>query len=214
MLINKIKQGSLLDLIALFTPCVILIGAAYKMGFYDSKNIDALWIISLFSPIDFMVSNVIIYIYYVLALLYMDKIIDGRDNLIGGLISANLMLLCSFLAMIFLSHAGWVFVINAIIALNCFAAVLYSTNHGFRMIGIVAILVGLPYFNGKYEADNLITKKLPTVTLKNENNYYEIWILLDKYSDKAILMNKFGVKNDFKIVELKDIERISQSKIK
>ncbi len=212
MLINKIKQGSLLDLIALFTPCIILIGAAYKLGFYDSKNIDALWLISLFSPVDFMVSNVIIYLYYVLALLYMDKIIDGRDKLIGGLISANVVLFCSFLGMIFFSKAEWIFVLNAIVALNCFAAVLYSNHHGFRVIGIVAILVGLPYFNGKNEADNLTTKELPIVTLKKENNIYETWILLDKFSDKAILMHKIGEKNEFKIVELKDIERISQSK--
>lgn len=210
MLINKIKQGSLLDLIAIFTPCIILIGAAYKLGFYESKNIDAVWIISLFSPIDFMVSNVIVYLYYVLAILYMEKIIDGRDNLKGGLITANLMLVSSFLAMVFFSKTGWVFALNGVIALNSFAAILYSTNHGYRVIGLVAILVGIPYFNGKYEASNLKLKELPIAILQQEKQVSETWILLDKYSDKAILMKKFDKNTEFKIVELKDIKKISQ----
>ena len=45
MILEKIKQASLVDLLTILTPFVIIMGLMNKVGIYTSEQVDASWFI-------------------------------------------------------------------------------------------------------------------------------------------------------------------------
>ncbi|MFW2012690.1 hypothetical protein ACG9ZD_07435, partial [Acinetobacter bereziniae] len=82
---------------------------------------------------------------------------------------------------------------------------LYRRTVG-KMMGLLLILF-MPFHLGGSQTNEAGLNNLPIVNL-GESAETKKWYLLDKYGDKAILINKVQGKNNFKIVEMKDINFI------
>lgn len=209
MILDHIKKTSLIDLLALITPCLILTGFSQKIGFYSSENINAYWMVSLFSPIDLMISSLEIYMYYLLALIYLEKVIVGKESLKMGLINSNLVLFGSFVGIFFVTDYAFKYYLYAASSLNLFALAFFG-NYSGKFVGLLGLMLAAPAFAGLLDAGEIAIQKKPLVeldaSLENKN-----WYLLDKYSDKAILVSRDKGTNYFKIVEMKDIKFIESA---
>lgn len=210
MLINNIKEAPL-KLLAIVTPCIGFIGFSSKLGFYLNHNVDAIWALTLFTPLDFMLSNLEVFLIYLLALTYLGNIVKGVEKLREGLISSNFILLGAFIGLSF--AISYTILLNyylyAAAGLNGFALLLFCKQYDYRALGFI-ILMSIPFFNGYIKGGNINTNNLPYVHL-NDSVSNQKWYLLDKFSDKAILISKDESSNLFKIVELKDVKYIKNS---
>lgn len=213
MLLEKLKELKIVDLITVIVPGIILIGFSYKFGFYSSKEIGATWILSLFSPIDFIMAHFDLYFYYLTAVIYLDRVIEGKYKLKEGLISGNATMIGSMIGLYFIVGKGALtYFIFAFVSLHAIALILYSNSIGLRTMSLLAIFVFLPMINGSKEANKVRANKLPIVKLAKTPHVVGSWYLLDKFSDKAILINPSQELNNFKVVELKEIEYIQNAK--
>ncbi|KQE86336.1 MULTISPECIES: hypothetical protein [Acinetobacter calcoaceticus/baumannii complex] len=214
MLIEKLKDLKIVDLITVVVPGIIVIGFSYKFGFYYSKAIDANWVLSLFTPIDFITAQFNLYIYYFTAVVYLDRVIGGSEKLKEGLITGNATMLGSFIGLYFLQgKIAFIFYVYALVSLHAIALILYSKSIGLRSLGFLAIFVILPMIAGGQEATKVSQGILPVVKLSKTIDVVGPWYLLDKFSDKAILINPTQTMNYFKVVELKEIEYIQSAKL-
>lgn len=212
MILEKIKQASAVELISIIPPVLILIGLINKIGIYTSSQVDANWLISLFSPIDFMVSNIEVYFYFFLSILYLEKVFFSRTHsFFIEVLGANATLFSTFASLAIISYFKYQniefsinFYIYSLLSLNGFI-IIYRAKNLLKLIGIIALLF-VPYKLGVTQAQKVSDDNLPTVEL----NDHKKWYLLDKYTDKAILINKDGFSNKFKIVEMKDINSIKR----
>ncbi len=74
----------------------------------------------------------------------------------------------------------------------------------------MGIILFIPWYAGFSFFNTKGIDKLPKVYLNQKIDNKE-WYLIDKYTDKAILINKGRAKNSFKIVEMKDIKFIENT---
>ena len=207
---DNLTLSQLAEFIAIITTFSIIIGVCYKAGLYQSEDIDALWILQLFNPSDFIKANLEVYGIYILAALYMGKVFDQKteERLIEFVVQSVIMV---SLAIFFyysidmpLSYYGYV-----LFSFLAFYLVLYQKLVG-KSIGVL-ILLFIPWHMGSGVIENAGgVNKLPLAILEEAGNT-KTWYLLDQYSDKAILISKGNAKNDFKIIELKDIKYIEDN---
>lgn len=156
-----------------------------------------------------------LYIYYLTAIVYLDRVIGGKQKLKEGLINGNITMIGSFIALYFLlGKIAITFYIFAFVSLHAIALILYSNSIGFRTMSFLAIFVVMPVINGSRDAIKVRESELPSVKLSKSSELAGSWYLLDKFSDKAILINPSLKLNYFKVVELKEIEYIQNSKLK
>lgn len=215
MLLEKLKELKFSDLITVVVPGIILVGFSYKFGFYSSKVIGATWVLSLFSPIDFIMAQFDLYFYYLIAVIYLEKVIDGKQNLREGLLRGNTLMIGSFIGLYFLiGEIALTSYMYAFVSLHAIAIILYNNSIGLKSMSLLAIFVFIPMISGSKAADNVSHKNLPIVKLTKTSEINGSWFLLDKFSDKAILINPSQEKNYFKVVELKEIEFIENFKNK
>ncbi len=208
MLLEKIKESSLVDLLTIVTPFLLIMGLMNKIGIYTSKHVDASWFITVFTPLDFMVSDLTIYLFFATALIYLEKVIfKSNESMITELFRANIMLLSAYLAMLllfFLTHKSLSQLIQfyffMFLSLNGFGMIMLSKGAG-KIIGFGLIIL-IPFVTGAQHANKIVDKKLPIVELEDGKE----WYLLDKHSDQLILINTQDNKNEFKIVEMKEIK--------
>lgn len=199
------------QIISIAVPLSILIGTSYKYGFYGSSEIDAIWIVSLFSPIDFMTANLEVMLYYSIAALYMAKVFGDKKHFNVEMLTQVFILIglgIFFYLSIQMPPHIYFFIILSLIA---FYLIIYKSVIG-KLFGVLIILY-IPFYSGENAIGQSGFKSLPHVVLGAKSDGLE-WYLLDKYSDKAILINKSNNKNSFKIVELKDISRIENPPLK
>lgn len=215
MILEKLKELKFPDLITIVVPGIILVGFSYKFGFYSSKVIGVTWVLSLFSPVDFITAQFDLYFYYLIAVVYLERVIDGKQDLRVGLIRANALMIGSFIGLYFLiGELALTSYMYAFVSLHAIALILYNNSIGLRSLSLLAIFIFMPMISGSIAADNVRDKILPMVKLNKQNEIDGSWFLLDKFSDKAILINTTQEKNYFKVVELKEIEFIESSKNK
>lgn len=209
MILEKVKQASLVDLLTIVTPFVIIMGLMNKVGIYTSEQVDASWFISIFSPIDFMISDLTIYFYFALALVYLDKVTFSPSELSSGqeLFWANVKLFSAFGGIIILQfwthksiYQPLMFYVYTALSLNGFGLIFLSKHLG-KILGFGLLLL-VPCLSGNQHADKLKLDKLPIVELDDNKK----WHLLDKHSDRLILINKLENRNEFKVVEMKEIK--------
>ncbi|WP_297424380.1 hypothetical protein [uncultured Acinetobacter sp.] len=198
------------EFIALVTTFSVIIGVCYKVGFYQSKGVEALWILQLFNPSDFIKANLEVYGFYTVAALYMAKVFDQKieERSLEFTVQGVIMI---FLAIFFYFSIDYPLVFYGYIFFSflAFYLVLYRKLVG-KSIGIL-ILLFIPWHMGGSAIENVGgINKLPTAILE-EVNSPKTWYLLDQYSDKAILISNGIEKNDFKIIDLKDIKYIENN---
>ena len=188
------------EFIALVTTFSVIIGVCYKVGFYQSKGVEALWILQLFNPSDFIKANLEVYGFYTVAALYMAKVFDQKieERSLEFTVQGVIMI---FLAIFFYFSIDYPLVFYGYIFFSflAFYLVLYRKLVG-KSIGIL-ILLFIPWHMGGSAIENVGgINKLPTAILE-EVNSPKTWYLLDQYSDKAILISNGIEKNDFKYIE-------------
>lgn len=208
------KTFSYLDkaavLITIGTSFLIVVGVLFKFGFYGSDYIDALWIISLFSPIDFMFSNFEILIYYFLAFLYLTKIIEkeNKNRRFEFIYTVCFLLVLSAMMIVSMS-IPLILCLSVIGSFIAFYFIIYTDKYLIKTFGLT-ILLFIPWYSGYSFFKNSGVEKLPKVYLSQSVDKKD-WYLLDKYTDKAILINKDKTRNYFKMVEMKDIKLIENT---
>lgn len=193
------------QIISIAAPLSILIGASYKYGFYGSSEIDAIWIVSLFNPIDFMTANLEVMLYYSIAALYMAKVFDDKNFFNAEMLVQVSILIGLGIFFYFSIQMPLHIYFFIILTLIAFYLIIYKSAVG-KLFGFLIIL-SIPFYTGENAISQSGFKSLPHAVLSSKSDELE-WYLLDKYSDKAILINRSNNKNSFKIVELKDISRI------
>ena len=77
---KNMSLSQLAELIAIVTTFTVIIGVCYKVGFYQSEGINALWMLQVFNPSDFIKANLEVYGFYILAVLYMAKVFDQTSE--------------------------------------------------------------------------------------------------------------------------------------
>ncbi|WP_111849261.1 hypothetical protein [Acinetobacter baumannii] len=207
--LNNLKLTSLSEIITIVTPIVILVGLATKLGMYNHPDINAIWIIGLFSPLDYMLTNLEVYVVYFFAWYYFSTMyIKDQPIKSHSIVLSIFIIVIVFLTTIqeFLQAA---LAFRTLIAYIGCSLIFLSNSKFWKFIGVLVVFFIVPYANGwqkisLYEYGN----KRPIVVLKDDKTH---WSLLDKYSDKAILFNSQKSGNEFKIIELKDIQIIKNS---
>lgn len=202
----------MVDLISIITPIILIIGLMNKIGIYTSNEINSSWILSFFSPIEFMISDLEVYIYYAIAIFYLEKVIFTTDrSFMVEFLNANLMLISSFggLSLLYFFQEKSISTIfntylYIALSLNGIGILFLSKKFG-KIIGLILILI-VPYKLGVAHAHKLSTKSLPIVEITDSHQ----WFLLDKYSDNVILINKSDKENRFKFIDIKDIDSVKQ----
>lgn len=210
MQIIPIFRGATLSQMAEFTAvvstCAILIGLSYKLGFYQAAEVDAVWFIPLFSPSDLLMAGLEVYVYYIIAALYMTKVLSTKDEEKGAeIISQIVLLIVIGISFYFvydtpISVFGYIF--SSFIA---FYLILFRENVG-KFVGVM-IMFFIPWFMGSNTFKSNIEQSIPKVVLENDTTN-KSWLLLDKYSDKAVLISKESSRTNFKIVNFTDIKYI------
>lgn len=208
MIIEKVKQASLVDLLTIITPFIIIVGVVHKLGIYTSLQVDASWLISIFTPTDFILSDLKIYLIFIVSILYLDKVLFKSDfTPLKELFWANIQLSSGYIGILLLllyqhKSAGQItyFYFIMALSLNGFGILFLSKRFG-KIFGIGLILL-VSYLSGKQHVDEIFSKEKPIVELDDNKK----WYLLDKHSDQLILINTQEDKNEFKIVEMKEIK--------
>lgn len=208
MILEKIKKSSLVDLLAIITPFVIIMGLMHKIGIYTSEQVDASWFISIFTPTDFMLSDLTIYIFFITSIFYLDKaIFKPGSSVVKEIFWANFQLSAGYagiLISLWYRHKSYdeitLYYFLMALSLNGFGIIFLSKRLG-KIFGL-ALLLLVPYLSGKKYADQLLEEKLPIVELDDHKK----WYLLDKHSDQLILINNQAEKNEFKVVDMKEIK--------
>jgi len=206
-ILEILKKSTLTELVGVVTPSLILIGVSYKFGFYGSANINASWIIPTFSPVNLIMANMEIYLYYSVATLYMSYVFDEKDEdrWKGAIIAiATLLGLGLFYYLIVdMPLTYFLMIVSSFIAIFM---IIYRGYVG-KIIGILLILLGIPYQYGFTQAKNIKIQELPEAVIKDKKEQKQ-WYILDQFSDKAILINHDNHEKNFRIIELKEIEKI------
>ncbi|HGH3106593.1 TPA: hypothetical protein ACJKZR_003802, partial [Acinetobacter baumannii] len=83
---------------------------------------------------------------------------------------------------------------------------LFFHNIVAKVFGLMIIFF-IPWYMGGNDSKVQKIENLPRAILEKADLGSQ-WFLLDKYSDKAILIKKSNDKNNFKVVEIKDISYI------
>ncbi|MBV6579040.1 hypothetical protein JL978_19215, partial [Acinetobacter baumannii] len=113
---NLIK---LTEIIAIVPAVAIAIGVVYKISFYSSDEINAPWLVSLFSPVDFMLAKLQIYVYYLGAALYISKVFDsGYSKITEFLVQLGSLSIIGAFFYFFKGIGGQVFLFT----ISCFIA--------------------------------------------------------------------------------------------
>ncbi|QXA08188.1 hypothetical protein I6L27_01180 [Acinetobacter pittii] len=176
MIQEKLKSASIVDLLTIITPFVIIMGLMHKIGIYTSEQINASWFISIFTPIDFMISDLTIYFYFATSIIYLEKVIFTSERAPKvELFWANLMLISAYTGIfltLFLTHKPYdsilKFYVYIACSLNGFGFLLLSKNVG-KLLGAGLILL-VPYHSGLEHAKKVVDKSLPIIELNDKKN--------------------------------------------
>lgn len=206
---NSSEKSNLLkltEMIAVVPAVAIAIGVVYKISFYSSDEINAPWLVSLFSPVDFMLAKLTVYAYYFGAFLYFSKVLDSKYGKFKEfLVQLGILSIVGVCFYFIEDSIGelFLFIIASFIALY----LVFLNSLVAKIFGLMVFFF-IPWFMGSQDSKFQKIESLPRVILEKENEISS-WSLLDKYSDKAILIKKVQDKNHFKVVEIKDISYIA-----
>lgn len=204
---NSVKSNliKLTEIIAIVPAVAIAIGVVYKISFYSSDEINALWLVSLFSPVDFMLAKLQVYGYFLGAALYISKVFDsGYSKITEFLVQLGSLSIIGIFFYFFKDIGGQIFLFT--IASFIAFYLLFFHNIVAKAFGLM-IISFIPWYMGVNDSKVQKIENLPHAVLEKEHVISQ-WALLDKYSDKAILIKRINGKNNFKIVEIKDISYI------
>ncbi|MGE9818214.1 hypothetical protein ACQP6V_08480 [Acinetobacter baumannii] len=203
--LEKSNLIKLTEIIAVVPAVAIAIGVVYKISFYSSDEINALWLVSLFSPVDFMLAKLQVYVYYLGAALYISKVFDsGYSKITEFLVQLGSLAIIGAFFYFFKDIGGQVFLFT--IASFIAFYLLFFHNIVAKVFGLMIIFF-IPWYMGGNDSKVQKIENLPRAILEIPDSGSR-WSLLDKYSDKAILIKKSNDKNNFKVVEIKDISYI------
>lgn len=211
MLIEKFKNSSLADWLAVITGGLFITGICFNYGYYGPLGLSNTWIINLLNAKEILTVNIILLVTYLMAILYLESYFTAeRVKLSRVVITSNFVLI--LLAIAFGVKDTWVeafFYIIVIIALNSMFCILHIKTPK-RYFGFMILLLVVPYLNGVYSFHKDTNEnRLSLAFLDNDLN--NRWYILNAYADKAILIDrKKSDKRKIKIVETKDIKTIKK----
>lgn len=137
--LNNFKLTSLSEIITIVTPIVIIVGLATKLGMYSHPDINALWIIGLFSPLDYMLTNLEVYAAYFFAWYYFSTMhninhpIKSHSLIISGFIIFTLL----FTAANHILSAALTF--RTLVAYIGCSLIFLSISKFWKFIGVVVV---------------------------------------------------------------------------
>ncbi|EXR39218.1 MULTISPECIES: hypothetical protein [Acinetobacter calcoaceticus/baumannii complex] len=209
MLYEKLKDLSLPEGITIFTAATFILGLSYKFGFYFTGFTDAIWLIKYFSILEIMLGTINIFLIYLVALMVIERLIGNSSIFVAIVWGSILLFVFSIPAWI---RAG-VFPFELFLTISfSFIAMVFlvkGTNKS-KVTALTCLLIFIPIMIGANESRNLRKEnKIPLAIIKDSDLCFEEWRLIDKFSDKAILINfKNKNQNEYKIVDIKDINKI------
>ncbi|MFW2015476.1 hypothetical protein, partial [Acinetobacter bereziniae] len=143
---NIFDFSNLAQVIAIATPLLILIGASYKYGIYESSAIDAIWMVSLFSPVDFILASPEIIGYYVIAALYLSRVYDEDNKHLSEFLITCVFIILLGLFFNYTIGAPFKTYIYIFFSFIAFYLILYRRTVG-KMMGLLLILF-MPFHLG------------------------------------------------------------------
>lgn len=202
---NEISLSFLAQVIAFGTPLLIIVGIAYKAGFYLNPSLDALWILSVFSPTEFMISSSLLLVSYGVALLYICYIYSKSNPHKEMVFQLIFLIVLSFSMTYVHGSPTWQGMIIAVNFIGFYFIISKSIN--IKTFGFALLLVSA-FCLGRFDLENTNVKSLPVVLLK-EPIGEDVWHLIDSTPEKMILisLNDPYIKK-FKIIDHSDIESI------
>lgn len=209
MLYEKLKDLSLPEGITIFTAATFILGISYKFGFYFTGFTDAIWLIKYFSVLEIMLGTINIFLIYLVTLMIIERSIGNRS--ISRAIVGGLLFLFLFNIPAWLRTGTFPFEIFLTISFSYIAMVfLIKGANKSKVTALTCLLIFIPIMIGANESRSLRTEnRIPLAIIKDSDLCFEEWRLIDKFSDKAILMNfKNKNQNEYKIVDIKDISKI------
>lgn len=209
MLIEKFKNSTLADWLAVITGGLFITGMCFNYGYYGPLGLSNSWIINLLNAKEILTVNIILLVTYLMAIMYLELYFaKEKVNFSRLVITSNIVLI--LLAIVFGIQNTWVetfFYIIVIIALNSMFWII-NIRSTKRYFGFIILLLVVPYLNGVYSFHKDTSEnRLSLAFLDNDLN--SRWYILNTYADKAILIDrKNSHKRKIKIVETKDIKII------
>ncbi|RJL71622.1 hypothetical protein [Acinetobacter radioresistens] len=207
MIIEKIKNSTLTDILGCITSILFITGLSYQYGFYGYLGLNAPWVISLLGPKEILIVNIVLFTTYLMALLFLDSLLTKSDLDFKSLaIPANgcIIGLILFWGYFKDSWTGALFCFIVLLAFNSIISII-KLKIKFKIIGLIISILIIPFLNGVYIYHTHVEKNsLPKAILNNK----DIWYLASTYSDKAVLISSMNFKKNIKIVDIKDIKLI------
>lgn len=205
MILEKIKEAPLSELIASLSALILIIGLSYKVGYYYPKPLLSLWVVSFFNPLDLAFTALKILFIYIFGLLIIDKSMFGESGSKNILVTGIGVTLLPVAIGIYSGD----FLTVLPVALGMISVLmLIKAEKIARIICIVVLAIVTPFLQGLADVDSdLKRNRLPKVYLTNNDNYADDWRMLDKLNDRLLLIN---IKNhkQLKIVEISEITKI------
>lgn len=209
MILEKIKEAPLSELIASLSALILIIGLSYKVGYYYPKPLLSLWVVSFFNPLDLAFAALKILFIYIFGLLIIDKTMFGESGSKNILVTGIWVILLPVAIGIYSGD----FLTMLPVTLGMIAVlILIKAEKIARIICIVVLAIIIPFLQGFADVESdLKSNKLPKVYLANNDNYADDWRMLDKLNDRLLLIN---IKNpeQLKIVEISEITKIELNK--
>ncbi|AWL29247.1 hypothetical protein DJ533_12055 [Acinetobacter defluvii] len=203
-ILEEFKSSPLAEKITAISTAIIIVGISYKFGYYKFTPLTSGWVLPFFNLFDIAFSASKLIGIYISGLLILDKSFTSEN---GKQESQKIIFLIIIVCIVcyFLDTT----VIDILsIAVPIISAILLVGFDGITKYIALALLIFIsPFVNGLADIKNdLKYDALPTVVLK-ETKPIEDWRLLDKANEKILLIN-FRKKEEIKIVEFGEIEKI------
>ncbi|MCT9423391.1 hypothetical protein KTI95_04540 [Acinetobacter baumannii] len=205
-LIKFFNQLEFAEKFTLVTTILLLIGFSFKVGFYCSSDIDVLFIMQYFTFTDLIYSSLqLVFVFFFLLTTFNEILVIQKFQ--RNIIVFPLLLAISSIIIYF--DKIYVSLILSILLGIFFSLLFYHTNFRTALVFIFVYVFAIPFLTGvfKYNYD-LKNNKFPNVSFNVNKHNIEEWRILDKIGDKSILIN-MKKKNEFKVVSLDSLERIS-----
>ncbi|MDQ9890081.1 hypothetical protein [Acinetobacter pittii] len=190
----------------LITTTLLMIGFAYKIGFYYSSDISVLFIIQYFSFTDLIYSSLqLVFVFFFLFTTFNKILVVHKFN--RNLYIFTFLLAISSLIIYF--YKDYIPLVVAILLGVFFSLLFYHADFKTAVSFAIVYVLVIPFLIGSFKYNNDLKKgNLPKVTFAERNKKIEDWRILDKIGDKSILIN-LNKRNEFKVVSLDSLDKIS-----
>lgn len=206
-MLEKIKKASLADWVVIISSGLLITGLSYQYGYYGEIGLQSSWIINLLSTKELLISNLGLCILYAIAGMYLTSYVEEKtkQKLIEVVVLSNLVLVAITLVVIFENKKikNIADCISILLAFNAFLIVL-KRGYYLKILGVIILLIIIPFINGVADIHHSFSEKqLDSVKIGKS---IERWLLVNTFSDKAVLVDSYEKTRKVKVVEIKELD--------